>query len=122
MKSVCSCECWSVQIIQKMSSALGYKAASTYLSCHLAFLVSQWLDLDYLLSAFPYRLLQCSSAKQFYRWALLSLSCVVLFRKLQPPLCVLAGEMCGLLKVGRAVASFMFQLSLFSSSSSTSFF
>ena len=69
-------ECFSVQIIQKMSSALGYKAASTYLSCHLPFLVNQWLDLDYPLNTFPYHLLQCNSVKQFYRWVILCRSFV----------------------------------------------
>ncbi|XP_070188647.1 serine-protein kinase ATM-like [Littorina saxatilis] len=54
------------KITRKMSSALGYETSSDYLSCHLPFVVNQWLDLDYALTAFPHRLLECNGLKHFY--------------------------------------------------------
>ncbi|KAK7494518.1 hypothetical protein BaRGS_00014171, partial [Batillaria attramentaria] len=55
------------KVLARMAGTLGYPGVSDYLSCHLPFLVSQWLDLRYPLAEFPFQLLHCADDAHFYR-------------------------------------------------------
>uniref|UniRef100_A0A671YIK5 non-specific serine/threonine protein kinase n=1 Tax=Sparus aurata TaxID=8175 RepID=A0A671YIK5_SPAAU len=63
------------QLIKKMlcsvSRALGYRSVKTFVSCHLYYLVAEWLaqrqsDDRYTLGSFPYTLLDHDTVKDFY--------------------------------------------------------
>lgn len=55
-----------------VSRALGYRSVKTFVSCHLYYLVAEWLaqrqsDDRYTLGSFPYTLLDHDTVKDFYK-------------------------------------------------------
>ncbi|XP_067675130.1 serine-protein kinase ATM-like [Haliotis asinina] len=56
-----------LKVLRKVSVLLGYTDVTRYICSHLPYLLNQWLELDYSLSEFPYRLLGVDSLVTFFR-------------------------------------------------------
>lgn len=58
------------QVLEKVSSTLGYRSLKDFMTSHLDYLILEWLRMKvpgYNLSTFPYTLLQYTTLRDFYR-------------------------------------------------------
>lgn len=59
-------------MLSSVSKVLGYKSVKSFISCHLYYLVAEWLSLRqsddrYTLGSFPYTLLDHDTVRDFYK-------------------------------------------------------
>ncbi|KAL8191035.1 UNVERIFIED_CONTAM: hypothetical protein K2H54_066883, partial [Gekko kuhli] len=55
------------KVLERISGTFGYKSVDDFMNIHLDYLVLEWLNCGYSLSAFPYVLLNYSNLEEFYR-------------------------------------------------------
>ncbi|KAK3095904.1 hypothetical protein FSP39_020638 [Pinctada imbricata] len=56
-----------LKVVERLSDRQSFKDGRLYMTCHLPYLIHQWLSLSYPVMEFPYQLLLCNSHVEFFR-------------------------------------------------------